>query len=71
MVGPDSGLPNEDIAILEKWRDTFHDEVHGGRISMLRDLETLYKGQRPSFAAVPYEDDMDVGLYTNRSIEIG
>jgi hypothetical protein len=72
MVGPDSGLPNENIAILEKWRDTFHDEVHGGRISMLQDLETLYmKRQRPSFAPVPYEDDMDVGLYTNRSIEIG
>lgn len=72
MIGAESGLPEEVMRWLKVWRDLFHLEVHGSRLTYFEDFRTLFiKKQLPSFAPGPHENNSDLSMYLNRSTEIG
>ena len=72
MVGEDSGLDTHDIEVLVKWRDMFHQEVHGAFLSYIDDMKTLFqKKQLPDFGPRPHDNDFDISMYINRATEIG
>ena len=72
MVGAQSGLDAGDIDELEKWRDMFHEEVHGSLFTYIEDLRVLFREKRlPSFAPEPHRENFDISMFINRAIEIG
>ena len=72
MVGSDSGLADEDREELEKWRDAFHEEVHGSLFTLMEDVRRLVVEKRlPPLGPEPHQDNWDVSWYLNRSIEVG
>jgi hypothetical protein len=71
MVGSDSGLADEDRKELEKWRDAFHEEVHGSRFTIAADVKRLFIEKRPlPFGPEPHQNNWDASMYVNRSLEV-
>lgn len=71
MVGSDSGLSDDDRRELEKWRDLFHEEVHGSRFTYVEDFRRLVVDRRlPPFGPEPHENVRDVSMFLNRSLEV-
>ncbi len=71
MVGSESGLSDEDRKELEKWRDSFHEEVHGSRFTIAADVKRLFVEKRlPPFGPEPHENNLDASMYLNRSLEV-
>ncbi len=71
MVGSDSGLADEDREELEKWRDAFHEEVHGSRFTISEDVKRLFREKRfLPFGPEPHQNNWDASMYVNRSLEV-
>jgi len=68
MVGGESGLPDEVQRELKKWKDIFHYEVHGSRLTKASAWMNWSKGGRLSIG--PTFDDFSSAMYMNRCAEV-
>lgn len=72
MVGKNSGLAPEDIAEMERLRDLYHEEVHGGMLTFLEDFRTIFVDKElPAIGPRPHRKNMDAASYMNRASEVG
>lgn len=69
VCGVDSGLAPEVIAEVRFWNDLFHQEVHGGGLSLTHEVDLLMRGMvnRPG----PTFHEQAFSVYMNRSAELG
>lgn len=70
MTGKKSGLENEHLKELTRWTRMFHEEVHGSRYTYLTGGGGWLRGVEPLYIA-PHPMDKQIGMYANRSNEIG
>ena len=68
--GKDSGLAEDVQSELMRWDRLFHYEVHGGLLSLLKEVGDLYKLGKPPSIGLTFDDD-SLSMYVNRSSEMG
>jgi hypothetical protein len=69
MIGKRSGLDPNDIEALKQWNELFHIQVHGARLSVMREIFSCLRDGR-DFAVGPRIDDDGLAMYMNRFTEI-
>jgi hypothetical protein len=69
IYGDDSGLRSEITGELRFWDNLFHEEVHGGQLSLIHEVELLTKGM--ANRAGPTFHQQAFAVYMNRSAELG
>ena len=69
MYGETSGFSPDIVSILRHWDSLFHEEVHGGRLSLIHEMEFLAKGMLNRVGPSFHEQAFTV--YMNRSAELG
>lgn len=70
MIGKRSGLDQPHIEALKQWNELFHTQVHGARLSTMRETFAWLKAGK-DFAVGPRMDDDGFAMYMNRFTEIG
>lgn len=68
MLGSESGMDAEDIELIRRWRDFFHMQVHGSRLTFLGHFDSSTRSIHYSLA--PLYDESSVALYVNRACEV-
>jgi hypothetical protein len=69
LLGVDSGLPPDILAEIGLWDELFHEEVHGGKLSLVHELQYLTSGVAMPIGPTLHEQAFAV--YMNRSSELG
>jgi hypothetical protein len=69
MIGKNSGLDAEHIEALKRWNRVFNMQVHGARLSTMRELYAWIQDKK-EFAVGPRMDDDGFAIYMNRFTEI-
>jgi hypothetical protein len=68
-IGKNSGLDPEHIESLKHWNRLFNAQVHGARLSTMREIYAWVQGKK-EFAVGPRMDDDGFAMYMNRFTEI-
>ena len=69
MIGKNSGLDMAHLEALMQWNELFHMEVHGSRLSTMREVFSWLQDKK-DFAVGPRMDDDSFAMYMNRFTEI-
>jgi hypothetical protein len=69
MIGKNSGLDAAHLEALSQWNELFHMQVHGGRLSAMREIRSWLQDKK-DFAVGPRMDDDSFAMYMNRFTEI-
>jgi hypothetical protein len=69
MIGKNSGLDVAHLEALTQWNELFHTEVHGSRLSTMREVFSWLQDKK-DFAVGPRMDDDSFTMYMNRFTEI-
>lgn len=69
MYGDTSGFCPSIVSELRHWDNLFHEEVHGGRLSLIHEVEFLAKGMLNRVG--PSSHEQAFTIYMNRSAELG
>jgi hypothetical protein len=69
MIGKNSGLDEAYLEALTQWNELFHMEVHGSRLSTMREVFSWLQDKK-DFAVGPRMDDDSFAMYMNRFTEI-
>jgi hypothetical protein len=69
ISGADSGLPPTVVAELRLWDELFHEEVHGGKLSLTHEIGFFSQGF--AMPVGPTLHEQAFAVYMNRSSELG
>jgi hypothetical protein len=69
LSGSESGLPQNVVEQLRLWDELFHEEVHGGRLSLAHELRYIASGV--AMPVGPTFHEQAFAVYMNRSSELG
>jgi hypothetical protein len=69
MIGKSSGLDVAHLEALTQWNELFHIQVHGSRLSTMREIFSWIRDKK-DFSVGPRIDDDSSALYMNRFTEI-
>ena len=69
MIGKNSGLDATHLEAIMQWNNLFHQQVHGARLSTMREMFAWLQ-EKKDFAVAPRMDDDGFAVYMNRFTEI-
>jgi hypothetical protein len=69
VIGNNSGLDCAYLAALTQWNELFHRQVHGARLSTMREIFSWIQDKK-DFSVGPRLDDDGFAMYMNRFTEI-
>lgn len=69
MIGKNSGMDPAQLEALTQWNELFHMQVHGARLSAMREISSWIQDKK-DFAVGPRMDDDSFAMYMNRFTEI-